>query len=1354
MRFRKSSAAKDGEHDFCHGRRVCVNTTSTSGQKRSAKGGDLIWFAVRPVSRFLPPPTVSLIRRSRLIRSALLAVMPACLLRAAADAPAENPALFAHPLAPVYAPPIPGAGDDIRNVVQTEDGTLLAGANQLMSFDGMSWRPLPVTGANNFRALATSAVNGRDRVWIGAFGALGYAEPAGSGNWEYHSLLPELARSGEPPPGQISAVRALGRGAVWLSDRLAMRWMPGESGGSGSFDVWRLETKGHLSLFGGGDEVFIHQEGTGLLRLTADGAPALLLADSALPASPITWLVPAVNADGDTLVGLQDDAYVLHRNRTFAGLPELSAVLRGAGPTCALAIDTNRIAIGTLRAGVVLVDTAGRVLERNLFSPAADAAVHALFVHAGQLWVASTVGIARLEAPGSTRWFERQGGLGGGRPLRTLALAGRTFVLTSNALLVVDEDPVTHAPWLRPLHKAPATFSQLVAAGGELWVSGFGGLWRLAGDRLVQEYAVTADVVQPCATRNLPHGLLFFEGGRIKALEPDGRGNWDARELGAEIPDSAVSVLVDSADNLWVSTLRQGVLRFAWDSGGQHLYRQNHLRPGAGLPASAGRVTLTQLGDRLLAFTSDEILGWREDELGFVPASDLSNYAGVAATDLPGRSNFWLVRSRSLANLDLVSLVRAEAEANGTIELHPLLLPGLAAAGSPNLFSLTGDSARGQFWVGSSLGLLRIEAAATTPLPPPGAIDLPAPYGPEKSPIFYFPTPASVAGTPIFYQTRLEGVDPDWSPPTRVPARVFSALDSGRYRFEVRLVDGLGRIGPVSAQRFVVRAPWWRTSQAYAGYAGLGALLVALFAQWRVVRLRRLNQRLNQLVAERTREIELSSTAKSNFLENISHEIRNPLNGLTGLLDLLKEDHLDPRERDIARSLKSVATTLTQVFEDVLQFSKLEYGYGRIEAKPFALRPLLDEIVCLFGAQAAQAGCTLHVTWPADLADGFEGDRDRIKTILANFVSNAVKYAPGAPVEIRLESTGETDGLVDLYLDVVDHGPGVPTDEQELIFRKFIRGRRAQSAKIPGSGLGLATCAMLAKLMNGSVGVESKLGQGATFSLKLLLPRATPPAAPDDDLLAPNASSASERWLIVDDEDYNRAVLVGIARELGVPADEAVSAREAAEHAAAGNHTAVFLDWELPDGNGGEIARRLRAQRLTRPPLILATTAHDSEEMRDRCRAAGMDGFILKPYNAARLRAALAAARASSRPEVPVPAASEVVDLSAFDNYARARNQTSTAARDAFFAALDAQSAALDAALALGDNTAIAHAAHRLRGLAGVVNATQLNLAAARLEQAVAEGSSEVIRAHQATVQRCVVSLRRELPPLAASTRD
>lgn len=332
-----------------------------------------------------------------------------------------------------------------------------------------------------------------------------------------------------------------------------------------------------------------------------------------------------------------------------------------------------------------------------------------------------------------------------------------------------------------------------------------------------------------------------------------------------------------------------------------------------------------------------------------------------------------------------------------------------------------------------------------------------------------------MSGTTLLYQTWIYGVDDTWTPPTHAAARTLENLAPGRYEFRVRSLDAFGQTGPAQTRSFAVLAPWWRTAPAIAGYVALALATGAGLVRWRLRHLRNQNERLNRLVAERTREIELASTAKSEFLENVSHEIRNPLNGLSGLLNLMKEERFDPRERELARSLRAVAGELQRVFEEVLSFSKLEYGYAKLRKRPFRLRRSLGEIVELFAPVARQHGCTLELEWSAPADDAFEGDESKIKTVISNFVSNALKYAPGGPVTIRVDANPRAAGAVELYIEVRDSGPGVPAAEQELIFKKFVRGSNGARDGTAGSGLGLATCRMLAQIMHGNVGIESPL---------------------------------------------------------------------------------------------------------------------------------------------------------------------------------------------------------------------------------------------------------------------------------------
>ena len=200
-----------------------------------------------------------------------------------------------------------------------------------------------------------------------------------------------------------------------------------------------------------------------------------------------------------------------------------------------------------------------------------------------------------------------------------------------------------------------------------------------------------------------------------------------------------------------------------------------------------------------------------------------------------------------------------------------------------------------------------------------------------------------------------------------------------------RRVDRFGRLEEPIRYPFVVIAPWYARWPVVAAYAVALALAGTGVFRWRLRLLRRQTERLDRLVAQRTRELDLSNTAKSEFLENISHEIRNPLNGILGLVNMLEPDRLNADDRKIASSLKATADHLRRVSEDVLGFSKLEFGYVTVEARPFALRRALAEVAALHEDAARLNGNSVTLPFPPGTDDGFVGDEAKIRTIAGNF---------------------------------------------------------------------------------------------------------------------------------------------------------------------------------------------------------------------------------------------------------------------------------------------------------------------------------------------------------------------------------
>ena len=485
---------------------------------------------------------------------------------------------------------------------------------------------------------------------------------------------------------------------------------------------------------------------------------------------------------------------------------------------------------------------------------------------------------------------------------------------------------------------------------------------------------------------------------------------------------------------------------------------------------------------------------------------------------------------------------------------------------------------------------------------------------------------------------------------------------------------------PSSSSRTFIKTSWF----VFAVLVTAAATILAAYRR-HTAALRRENEKLNRLVAERTHELELSNTAKTEFLETVSHEIRNPLNGLNGLLGLLKRESLGVRARDLMDSVQACSQGLTRVFEEVLSHTRLEHGYIELQETSFSLRRLLQEVARSFAWQASQHGSRIQVELAPDFADDFFGDENKIKTIVGNFVGNAIKYAPGSPVELRAESHATAAGAFDVHLEVCDRGPGISPDEQKLIFRKFVRGADAKKNRVAGTGLGLATCRVLAQVLGGSVGVDSEAGHGAVFFLRVPLRRSAGPVA-----TTPSALVAA---LIVEDERYNQAVLRGIALELGYAPEIASNAEQAEVLLAQKKFDIIFLDWELPGLKGGDIARRVRSRPGGEKPVIIAMTAHDSAEIRQQCQLAGMDEFLRKPYDAERVRRRISdvLARRNGHSVAPQPAApADLIhtglNLQAFASYARGAQEEASEAIPRYAEALDQELAALELALA-GETT-------------------------------------------------------------------
>ena len=367
-------------------------------------------------------------------------------------------------------------------------------------------------------------------------------------------------------------------------------------------------------------------------------------------------------------------------------------------------------------------------------------------------------------------------------------------------------------------------------------------------------------------------------------------------------------------------------------------------------------------------------------------------------------------------------------------------------------------------------------------------------------------------------------------------------------------------------------------------------------------------------------EAEAATFSKSLFLAKMSHEIRTPMNGIIGTIDILKDTILTGEQKDFLDIIDVSANNLLSIINDILDISKIEAGKVELENKNFNLYIIVDEIIKLLSFKASEKSLIIHKNISQEVPEFVIGDFVRLKQIIINLMNNAIKFTKKGSITLEIEKTKQVNNKIHLLFRIIDTGTGISEEGQKRLFQEFSQADISITRKYGGTGLGLIISKKLSKLMDGEIGVESKIGTGSTFWFTVVLETGSEIKKESEKKPMKEKQEISKKLsiLVAEDNVINQKVAMINLKQLGHNVEIAVNGKMAVDMYNKNKYDLILMDIQMPVLDGIEATKEIRKiekeNNVSDKIKIVAITANAMKEDKNKCLSAGMDDYITKPF--------------------------------------------------------------------------------------------------------------------------------------------